>query len=198
MPNLASRGKNLLLWGAILLLSGGLLHQMTTPSAPSGAPRASATVQQRTATARPTAKSTSTPKPTSTQNPTAAPKPLALSAAFAGTESHQVKISFSAQCSDTNHVGNSWTQAFYINGEAVRSSKTLSLRAGENLQLQVVITEDDTYPDIGSDLRTITLSEADLTQGTRIATTVDVRENRGRYAGNIAQWTVVYTISPVP
>lgn len=207
MANYAFQKKHILLWGAMLLLAGGLFHQMTTPSTPENTPRATTVMQQYTATLRPSAtpkptvtpkltatpRPTATPKPTATPRPTATPKPTATIAA----ESYQVKISYTAQCGNYNHVGNAWRQEFYVNGEAVRGSKTLSIHPGESIQLEVIITEEDTYPDVGSDTQTLVLTDEECKRGTRITTAVDVRENRGRYAGNIAEWTVVYTVTPV-
>lgn len=195
MANCTFQKKHILLWGAMLLLAGGLFHQMTTPSTPENTPRATTVMQQYTATPRPSAtpKRTATPKPTATPRPTATPKPTATMAA----ESYQVKISYTAQCGNYNHVGSAWTKEFYVNGEAVRGSKTLSIHPGESIQLEVIITEEDTYPDVGSDTRTLVLTDEECKRGTRITTTVNVRENRGRYAGNIAEWTVVYAVTPV-
>ena len=210
MAKFFSRGRLMVLAGLILLALGGLLYQMLAPSTAADVPRPTATplytahsramatarptgMAQETATAQATARPTGTAQATAAVQPTATPKRAAADDATR----YSVEIRYAAQCDDYNHVGNAWTQAFYVDGEEVDGRVTRTLAAGESLTLETVITDADNSPDIGKDQRTVTLTEDTLTNGTSITATVEVRENRGRYAGNVAVWTVAYTITPI-
>lgn len=216
MAKFFSRGRLMVLAGLILLALGGLLYQMLAPPTAAAVPRPTATplytahsramatarptgMAQETATAQATARPTATAHPTGTAQATAAVQPTATPKRAAADDAtrYSVEIRYAAQCDDYNHVGNAWTQAFYVDGEEVDGRVTRTLAAGELLTLETVITDADNSPDIGKDQRTVTLTEDTLTNGTSITATVEVRENRGRYAGNVAVWTVVYTITPI-
>ena len=221
MSNFFSRGKQLILWGLILLALGSALYQMLVPPMPADDARPTATplytaqsaampqaTARPTATAKSTAKPTTTPKPTahatatvkSTAQPTAVTQAASADtpiSAASDSSAYSVEIRYAARCDDYNHVGSAWSQAFYVDGEEVHGRVTRNLAPGETFTLETVITDQDNSPDIGRDQRTVALTAEQLTNGTSITATVEVRENRGRYSGNVAVWTVVYTVTPI-
>lgn len=103
-------------------------------------------------------------------------------------------VSVSAVCEDHNHVGNDWTQEYFVNGEPLPGD--LALRMGEVLSFHAVITEEEKYPDVGTGSESHTVTEADLCSGFTVAFTVRVSEDRGKYKGSEAVWDVVFTVTP--
>lgn len=104
-------------------------------------------------------------------------------------------VSISATCSDYNSVGNEWTKSFSINGERASSGSTVSVTMDSYVSISTTITEEDNIPDVGSDSYSCMVQQNYFEGGFNITQTINVRENRGRYSGNVATWTVVYTFS---
>ena len=124
--------------------------------------------------------------------------PTAEASASAGgtkgnAQSMQVKAS--ATCGDYNHVGSDWSQEFYVNGEKVGKSTTVSIAAGDTITVSATITEEDKSPDIGTNSESYTVTQSDLKNGFSIRFKVDVRENKGRYSGSVATWNVTFNFS---
>jgi len=185
-------------------------------------PAAAASQPKATATAKPTAapqtKATATPKP-KTAAAAAKPRPSATPAPrFVGTNAsggssavtrsaarqtappakksaaaQGMRVSVSASCGNYNHVGNNWSQDYYINGKSVRSGASVSLKAGDKITVKARITEDDKYPDVGTGEASHTVTEKDLKNGFSIRLTVTVRENKGRYSGSACTWSVTFS-----
>jgi len=64
------------------------------------------------------------------------------------------------------------------------------------LPIYVKITESDTSPDVGSAKEDVEITQAYFDSGFTITQTVTVKENKGRYSGNKATWTITYTFVP--
>jgi len=108
-----------------------------------------------------------------------------------------MKVTISCQCPDYNHVGNEWSQYFNINEARVNTGKKLVLTAGETIVISTEITEyDDAKNDTATSRDTVEVTADDLEDGFSVTQTLHVKENGGRYTGNIAVWTVVYTFTP--
>ena len=99
-------------------------------------------------------------------------------------------VTATATCSDYNHVGNSWKQAFYINGKRVKETSEISLKAGEEVTVKATITDEDATPDSGTNEKSYVVTRDDITKGFTVTFTVNVEETGGRYAGNKAKWNV--------
>ena len=51
--------------------------------------------------------------------------------------------------------------------------------------IHATITEEDTWPDVGSDDLCVVLKD-----GFETSTTISLSENKGRFKGNTAQWEI--------
>ena len=115
--------------------------------------------------------------------------------ATAAGKSKTMTVSAAASCSSYNSVGNNWAQEFYINGSLVKSGSQITLAVGDKVTVEAIITEEDTSPDIGSNSENHTVTKADLDNGFSVSFNVDVQENKGRYSGRIATWSVTFRFS---
>ncbi len=94
-----------------------------------------------------------------------------------------------------NHVGNDWGTAAEANGYNLRSGKaTVKLDNGEHLELMAAASEQDSVMDYGSATKRISYSELISGKTTNYELDVIVRENRGRYSGNTAQWVFIIEV----
>lgn len=107
------------------------------------------------------------------------------------------KITWSTSLASNDHVGNSWSYEFKINGESFRSGSTIVLDPKSSLTIEYRVEEADTYPDIGTYYEKISYSDELCKNGYSISTKVSVKENRGRYSGNYAKWSLTVSITPV-
>ena len=114
-------------------------------------------------------------------------------------QKYKITVSFSVKKVSNNHVGNKWTYVI-TSGETVINkgkSATFELTGAESLELICQATENDSYPDVGTN--TITINLADLKEGKNtVTTTVIITEDRGRYAGNTAEYKFTVTIKVNP
>ena len=122
---------------------------------------------------------------------------IAASKAKATTpeQKYKVTVSFSVKKVSNNHVGNKWTYAVTSAETVIKKDKSASfeLTGADVLELVCQATENDTYPDMGTS--TLIINMADLKEGKNtITTTVIVTEDRGRYAGNTAEWKFTLNI----
>jgi hypothetical protein len=107
-----------------------------------------------------------------------------------------MKVNISCTCSNYNHVGNEWGQGFTINGQDISSGQTIKVNLNDTLQISSTVEEYDKIPDIGSASSNVTISADNLKNGFTVQQSVNVRENRGQYSGNIATWNVTYKFTP--
>lgn len=88
-----------------------------------------------------------------------------------------------------NHVGHDWGTAIEV-GEINLKSKSakIALKSDDEILIRASATEFDSISDYGS--KSLKLSYKDLERGEsyKYALSVIVRENRGRYSGNTAEW----------
>ena len=129
-------------------------------------------------------KPTPTPKATPTIKATKTPKPQK-------TEK-DVTVYINSYCGDYNQVGNEWYMQYSINGKRVDSGSTINVRVGDKITCKAVITEDDSYPDVGSGTHTYTVTEKGIKNGFHVYLNIYIRENRGRYSGNSCKWEVEF------
>lgn len=92
------------------------------------------------------------------------------------------KITCSLSLLATNHVGNDWSSGITYNGKTIHSGDTITASLNGSITIKGTAVEHDSIPDSGSGSVTISLS------GGEKSTQFYVRENRGRYSGNLAVW----------
>ena len=67
---------------------------------------------------------------------------------------------------------------------------------GESITVYSKITESDSTPDVGSVKEDIEITQEFFDNGFSITQKVTVTENKGRYSGNKAYWTITFTFEP--
>lgn len=92
------------------------------------------------------------------------------------------KIFYSLTLTDSNSVGNEWSKSITCNGSLIESGDTVAVPLNSAITITGTVTEHDSVPDHGSG--SIRLTSDNSTQNK----TIYVRENRGRYSGNLAVW----------
>lgn len=107
------------------------------------------------------------------------------------------KITYSISIVSKNHVGNNWSKGFEFNGEKLKSGKIVTITPGESFTLNAWAAENDSSPDYGCLYENLTLTEDMCEDGYKISDTFYVREDRGRYSGNRAEWKATITLKPV-
>lgn len=110
--------------------------------------------------------------------------------------SKKMKVSITCSCSNYNSVGNEWVESFSINGSKVSSGSTITVKVGDSVSFYTIVEEQDKVPDIGTGSSSCSISEKYFESGFTMTQKISVQENRGRYSGNVAVWTVVYTFTP--
>lgn len=100
-------------------------------------------------------------------------------------------------CDDFNCVGNEWFGLFSINDQKVEADGrvTISL-SGETIRINTEIMEEDKYSDYGYAQNEMILTQESMEQGFIIEQEIEVREDRGKGAGNAAIWEIAYTFLP--
>lgn len=125
-----------------------------------------------------------------TAKPTPKPTPVPT------PKSKSMNVSASASCSNYNSVGNNWSYAFYINDKQVGANSKLDVSVGDVITVKAKVTENDKYPDVGTESKRYTVSDKDVKDGFTIGFSVNVREDRGRYAGRVATWKISFKFTP--
>lgn len=111
--------------------------------------------------------------------------------------SFPMDLAVSASCKNYNHVGNSWTQYYELNGEKIENKKaTAEIVPGSFITLYSRIKEQDSKPDVGTKTTEYTPTQQELTDGFTVEQKVTVTENGGKYSGKSATWTVVFEFTP--
>jgi peptidoglycan hydrolase-like protein with peptidoglycan-binding domain len=105
-------------------------------------------------------------------------------------------VTISSNCSGYNHVGESWSKYYSINGKSVSSGDTVDIVLGASISVYSKITEKDSSPDVGSAKEDIEITQEYFDGGFTIAQKVSVKEDKGQYAGNKAVWTITYIFAP--
>lgn len=120
----------------------------------------------------------------------------ALTPPPAATSAQKMKVTISASCSNYNHVGNNWSRYYSIDGESVKSEDTIPVTVGKSITVYSKITEKDKSPDAGSANESVEITQEKLKNGFTVTQKVSVKEDKGRYSGNKAVWTVTFKFSP--
>ncbi|MDD3921061.1 MAG: peptidoglycan-binding protein [Eubacteriales bacterium] len=105
-------------------------------------------------------------------------------------------VTISSSCSGYNHVGNSWSKYYSLNDQSASSGSKVEIVLGQSLAIYTKITESDSSPDVGSAKEDVEITQDYFDNGFTITQKVTVKENKGRYSGNKAIWTVTYTFAP--
>jgi hypothetical protein len=124
------------------------------------------------------------------------------------TGMQKMQVAISCACPDYNHVGReweikcavddlAWVMESAIDGFRLESDQMMELAANQSIRLTTEITENDKYDDYSIAKESYTVSREDLTYGFTRSITIDVVETHGNYKGNVAQWTVIYTFTPM-
>lgn len=95
-----------------------------------------------------------------------------------------------------NHIGHEWSETTQVNGEGICYSGSVTLKLGGTAKCFTMRVERDDTPDVGSSVTNHAMREADFRDGFSVSQTFSVYENRGRYAGNSANFTYTYTFKP--
>ncbi len=95
-----------------------------------------------------------------------------------------------------NHIGDEWSESMRVNGTEIWYRDSVTLKLGGTAKCSTVRVERDGYPDVGSSVTNHAMREADFRDGFSVSQTFSVYENRGRYAGNSANFTYTYTFKP--
>lgn len=108
-----------------------------------------------------------------------------------------MNITAHAVCVKNNSVGSSWDIDYTLNGTESPDAEWFGkVWQKSKITVETTVTELDSIDDIGKKKTTYRVTERDLRYGFEIEQTVIVRENRGRYSGNTAEWKIVYTFEP--
>lgn len=100
------------------------------------------------------------------------------------------RINMYASMQSNDSVGNEWSYYRYYNGESVHDGFEVYGQPGDSAFVEMEIIEDDSTPDVGYGNVTISLDD-----GYQTSFDVTVIENRGRYSGNAATFTVNVNVS---
>lgn len=105
-------------------------------------------------------------------------------------------VKVSAVTNWNNHVGHEWSDETTVNGKSVWLEGQISIKWGQGVSCKTVRVERDTYPDVGSGSSYHVLTKEDFRKGFSLDHTFSVYENRGRDAGNSANFTYTYKFVP--
>lgn len=93
------------------------------------------------------------------------------------------RIDYTFELISNHSVGDEWENEVFFDGQNVADHFTVTATPNATVTLRGTVTEKDKIPDKGS--ATITLVVRD---GENITKEIVVRENGGKYTGNIAVW----------
>lgn len=135
-----------------------------------------------------------TPRPSPTLVPTSKPTPKPTPTP---TPMWKFKVTATARMDSNNSVGNDWSYYYEVNGSPVGSGFTLYLEDGERIDLYAKCVESDSIPDIGTNAVYVFADKSQFETGFYVEVPVTVKENRGRYSGNTANFTVTFDFAPI-
>ena len=106
--------------------------------------------------------------------------------------SRDMTVAMSAFTYSYNHIGYTWTQEYFVNGEKKNPYARVTLKVGDEVTVSAVITEHDKKPDTGEASASHIVTAEDLARGFSMEFSVDVAENSGRYSGYVSTWKVTF------
>lgn len=89
-------------------------------------------------------------------------------------------------------VGNEWVTKAYVNGKAIGETVTWEAKPSDTVKLKAYAEEQDKVPDIGTKELAVKLSSFQTSVDKKL--NVVVKENRGRYSGNTAEWQFTFKV----
>lgn len=107
------------------------------------------------------------------------------------TKEKTYMIKYTARLSYNNHVGNSWGYGLMYDDEYIENGCYIECNGMFKLCVTAYAFEKDEYNDYGS--TDVTFDSLDIGEEQSKEVAVIVRENKGRYTGNTAQWIFVIT-----
>lgn len=107
------------------------------------------------------------------------------------------KVTWSANMKTNDHVGSNWGVSLEINSENLYSGSTVSLMPGEEFTINLAIVEEDSNPDKNSYYGKMLLTNEICQEGFMASGDLCVKENAGRYSGNIADWSFEIKLIPI-
>ena len=105
-------------------------------------------------------------------------------------------ITYSALLSCNNNVGNSWGYGLKYGGEYIESGCYVACNGiSRGIYVTAYAIEYDNYNDYGSTY--VSFDSLNVGEKRSKEVAVTVRENRGRYSGNTAQWVFQITVERI-
>lgn len=101
----------------------------------------------------------------------------------------------SADLQENPSVGNEWNYNVEIDGHPLDVRNPLILDVNSRAVINTVVTEEDSIPDVGRNKSYFSLYDYDMSNKVRLDYNIKVRENRGRYTGNVALWGIASIVS---
>ena len=101
-------------------------------------------------------------------------------------------VTYSAKLTQNNSVGNEWGVGLKYNGEIFEGDFVIQQQKNNELELTAFAIEYDSLNDYGSQHINFGLLSVGETKTKQVV--VIVRENNGRYTGNVAKWTFTITV----
>ncbi len=104
------------------------------------------------------------------------------------------ELTITANLLSNKSVGDDRSKRYTCDGESVPKKTQFLVPIGttETVEITATVVEQDKYPDVGEGVLSVTLND-----GFEASTTITVKENKGRYKGNTAQWKIICTVTLV-
>ena len=102
------------------------------------------------------------------------------------SESSILNVKCTYDITKNNIVGNEWSCIYSITGDSTLEGTKLYAKVGDSITIKVKVVENDSAPDIGTGFINRVLTKEDITEGFTEQFLVQIKENKGRYTGNIA------------
>lgn len=133
------------------------------------------------------------PKPTREPTPTPVATPRPASTPKAVADEKEVKVRVITDCDDYNSSGSDWKEVYTVNDKTVKNDDILTVRLGEKLRVEAVITDRDNTENKGSYKATYEVTESKMKKRWfNIKLNFDVEAKEGKYKGKYAKWTVTF------
>lgn len=100
---------------------------------------------------------------------------------------YQINYEFVLESNDS--VGNDWQKYVLYNDLYIGDGDYITATLDSTVMFNGIVVEHDSIPDVGT-----AKLEMNLVDGTTSMTQIIVEENKGRYSGNFAVWTLYGTI----
>lgn len=102
------------------------------------------------------------------------------------------RVNMYASETSNNSVGSDWSFDRYVNGQYTHDGFEITSASGGYATVEMLITEHDSVPESGYGSATIALQD-----GFNTSFNITVVENRGRYSGNVATFTVTVKVAVI-